>query len=283
MHGRQWLQSHQQGAGQPMRFGRLHRRAPLLGGLLLVAPPSLADPQDQIKRAEDAILALCLATGSEQVEVRDQGGSIVVGNEHNSVQINRKDYVGIVGGISKDITALGAQQATEARTCTQRYLNEVVHFILHEDRSEVVDSVNPDREKSRGSEPSSDSEAIYIHSRSTDDIAYQISESLARRLEQLGLSVASEKKDAGINIEIETIRSTGPDPNISDRVSWATSVSIDIAIRGLKGAKLILTKPFHASAEADEPKKSEYSAILLTTNAIADYINLNRGALLPIR
>ena len=38
--------------------------------------------------------------------------------------------MGLVGGISKEITSLSAQQASEARLCTQKYLKELLEVIL---------------------------------------------------------------------------------------------------------------------------------------------------------
>src|SRR5262249_35807402 len=56
-----------------------------------------------------------------------------------SVQIQRQESSGLVGGISDKITALGAQQASEARLCTQKYLKDLLDIILKEQASRVLD------------------------------------------------------------------------------------------------------------------------------------------------
>jgi hypothetical protein len=91
----------------------------------------LADQDDSVKRAADIILRLCIAK-SESIEIRKEGDSLHLNGKGVSVELHKQEYNGLVGGISKDITALSAQQASEARKCTELFLPELVHFILHE-------------------------------------------------------------------------------------------------------------------------------------------------------
>jgi hypothetical protein len=93
--------------------------------------PVLADRYDQIKQATDLILKLCIAEGSENIEVVKRGNSIEIGGPNtDTLQINTRESSGLVGGISKEITALSAQQGSEARSYTENILsNYLISFL----------------------------------------------------------------------------------------------------------------------------------------------------------
>lgn len=77
---------------------------------------------------KDTLVILCLAGGSEttmtakgDAELRSKIKDILTGNMGATVsggaQFNKKIWEGIVGGISKDMTDIQSQQASEARKC----------------------------------------------------------------------------------------------------------------------------------------------------------------------
>lgn len=100
---------------------------------MLVGSPVFAGSDNRVKQATAVVLQLCIAGGVESIEVTKQGDSIHVTGEKDSLQIDRRESSGLVGGISKEITALSAQQASEARSCTQKYLKELVDIILQDE------------------------------------------------------------------------------------------------------------------------------------------------------
>ena len=74
------------------------------------------------------LVVLCLAGGSEtaisaqgDLELRAKIKDILTGNigagAKGETQFTKKTWEGIVGGISKDMTAVQSQQANEARKC----------------------------------------------------------------------------------------------------------------------------------------------------------------------
>jgi hypothetical protein len=79
-------------------------------------------------------MQLCIAGGDQLVEITKRDNSIEVAGKNSSLQIDRRESSGLVGGISKEITALSAQQASEARSCTQKYLKDLVDIILKDDQ-----------------------------------------------------------------------------------------------------------------------------------------------------
>ncbi len=100
---------------------------------MIVAAQSLGGETDRIEQAKqitDLILRLCIANGSENVEIRREGNSVEVGTKGAYQRLDTRESSGLIGGISKEITELSAQQASEARACTQKYLQKVLDFIL---------------------------------------------------------------------------------------------------------------------------------------------------------
>lgn len=103
----------------------------LLTSWVSVADSAAADHKDErVKEATDLILTLCLAGGIESIAITKKGDSIEVAGRGNSVEIDRKESSGLVGGISKELTTISAQQASEARSCTQKYLRDLLNLIL---------------------------------------------------------------------------------------------------------------------------------------------------------
>lgn len=89
-----------------------------------------AESNTRVEDAVATILKLCIAGGSESVTITKKVDKIALEGSGSYVEIDRKELSGLVGGISKEITALSAQQASEARSCTQKYLKELVDIIL---------------------------------------------------------------------------------------------------------------------------------------------------------
>jgi hypothetical protein len=103
--------------------------------LILSETPARAD--DRIDQATHLIMQLCIAGGDQLVEIGKTRDSIEVNGNNRSLQIDRRESSGLVGGISKEITALSAQQASEARSCTQKYLRDLLDIILKDDQPQV--------------------------------------------------------------------------------------------------------------------------------------------------
>jgi hypothetical protein len=116
----------------------LKLKAALCVVLTLVVSPVTAEQDGRVKQATDLILKLCLASGVENVEINTKSDSIEVSGKGSSLQINRRESAGLVGGISKEITALSAQQASEARVCTQRYMGELLDAIMKDEPRDRV-------------------------------------------------------------------------------------------------------------------------------------------------
>jgi hypothetical protein len=99
--------------------------------LVLVVSPAFAG--DRVKQATDIILKLCIASGVQTIEITKKGNFIEVAGTSSSLQIGRRESSGLIGGISKEITTLSAQQASEARSCAQKYLKKLVDIILKDE------------------------------------------------------------------------------------------------------------------------------------------------------
>jgi uncharacterized membrane protein len=107
--------------------------------------PARADKADRAREAADLILKLCIASGAD-IAITKQGNSIEVNGSTGSLSINKREResTGLVGGISKEITALSAQQASEARTCAQKYLGDLVSLIIND-----TTTTSPDKHDKR--------------------------------------------------------------------------------------------------------------------------------------
>jgi hypothetical protein len=127
---------------------------------MLVAFPGLANADDRVKQASDLILQLCIAGGVQNIEITKKDNSIEVAGKSNSLQLDRREFSGLVGGISKEITVLSAQQASEARSCTQKYLKDLLELILRDDPSKGIQGTARVTARSTGS-ISSDPEAFW--------------------------------------------------------------------------------------------------------------------------
>jgi hypothetical protein len=101
--------------------------------VMVYVPPVAAQTVNRVKEAADLILRLCIAGGAQSVEINRKGNSIELSGTNGHLEIDRRESSGLVGGISKEITALSAQQASEARSCTQKYLKELLDIILKDD------------------------------------------------------------------------------------------------------------------------------------------------------
>jgi hypothetical protein len=96
----------------------------------LSASPAAAQQavEAKVQTIKDNLITLCLAGGSEtsvsakgDVELRAKIKDILTGNIGGSAaagtQFSKKTWEGIIGGISKEMTAVQSQQANEARKC----------------------------------------------------------------------------------------------------------------------------------------------------------------------
>jgi hypothetical protein len=105
-------------------------RACLLGVLITWSTSAISQPSidAKVQTIKDALVTLCLAGGSEtaisaqgDLELRSKIRDLLTGHVGASAkgetQFSKKTWEGIVGGISKDMTAVQSQQATEARKC----------------------------------------------------------------------------------------------------------------------------------------------------------------------
>jgi hypothetical protein len=120
---------------------------------------------------------------------------------------------------------------------------------------------------------------IFVHSSINSKSGYQLSDALASRLESLGLSVASDRTDAGFDIEIESLKIEGPRYDTTGRVSWTTTANLNIVIRQVKDNLLVVTKDFVATTTTDDSNTSKSAALLQVTDSVARYVDSNRQAL----
>jgi hypothetical protein len=108
-----------------------------LSGVLvaLVAMLTLASPavsqqsiEEKARIIKETLMVLCLAGGSEtlitakgDLELRSRIKDILTGNigaaATGGTQFSKQTWEGIIGGISKEMTAVQSQQANEARKC----------------------------------------------------------------------------------------------------------------------------------------------------------------------
>jgi hypothetical protein len=102
----------------------------LLATLTLTAASAASQEtiDTKVKSIKDALVTLCLAGGSEtaisaegDADLRAKIKDILTGNIGAAVQgetkFSKHVWEGIIGGISKDMTAAQSQQASEARKC----------------------------------------------------------------------------------------------------------------------------------------------------------------------
>jgi|SRR5215831_21204028 len=98
--------------------------------LILGAAPAASQQGIEAKAQtiKDMLVVLCLAGGSEtfisakgDLELRSKIKDILTGNigaaAKGETEFSKKTWEGIIGGISKEMTVVQAQQANEARKC----------------------------------------------------------------------------------------------------------------------------------------------------------------------
>lgn len=112
----------------------------LLLSTFIAFPYSAFAETDRVREATDLVLQLCLAKSSE-IEITSRGDAVEVSGDDKSVVIE-KESVGLVGGISKELTNLSSQQASEARACTQKYLKELFDIVLKDASAETPKDVD---------------------------------------------------------------------------------------------------------------------------------------------
>jgi hypothetical protein len=96
----------------------------------LCSAPALSQQtiENKAQTIKDMLVVLCLAGGSETVitaqgdlELRSKIKDILTGNlgaaAKGETKFSKTTWEGIIGGISKEMTAVQGQQATEARKC----------------------------------------------------------------------------------------------------------------------------------------------------------------------
>ncbi|MGH6810790.1 MAG: hypothetical protein ACREDM_00095 [Methylocella sp.] len=127
---------------------------------------------------------------------------------------------------------------------------------------------------------------VFVHSSINSTLGDDLAGALTRSLENLGLSVASDRTDAGFDIEIKNLKIDGPRHDTDGRVSWTTTVNLNILIRQVKDAIPTVTKdfpgtatPFAETATTDDSNTSQYAALLKVTDSVARYLDNNRQAL----
>jgi hypothetical protein len=102
----------------------------LFAGIALGTSPAASQQtvEAKVNTIKDALVVLCLAGGSEtsftakgDAELRMKIRDILTGNIGATVgagsQFSKKTWEGVIGGISKEMTAVQSQQVTEARKC----------------------------------------------------------------------------------------------------------------------------------------------------------------------
>jgi hypothetical protein len=103
--------------------------------LVLAAAPATSQqhtPEAKAQTIKDMLVALCLARGSGiiisakgDLELRSKIKDILTKNLGAAgmarTKFSKKTWEGIIGGISKDMTAVQSEQSTEARKCMEEY------------------------------------------------------------------------------------------------------------------------------------------------------------------
>jgi hypothetical protein len=109
------------------------RRARLFICAVLLAGPFISSDEPKAATIEELttlIMNGCMAAGSQSLEVSKSGDAVEVQGPNGSFLLQQR-ATGIIGGLSDKITSLQAQQASEARRCTEKYLGEILDYILH--------------------------------------------------------------------------------------------------------------------------------------------------------
>ncbi|MBY5666630.1 hypothetical protein [Rhizobium leguminosarum] len=98
--------------------------------VLLVSFPCEAFAEgESVRDAANLVLELCLARSTE-IEITGNSDTVEVAGDNQSIRITKKQVTGLAGGISRELTELSSQQASETRACTQKYLREILDLLL---------------------------------------------------------------------------------------------------------------------------------------------------------
>jgi hypothetical protein len=99
--------------------------------LVLAAGPATSQqhtPEAKAHTIKDMLVALCLPRGSGTIisakgdlELRSKIKDILAENLDTGTKFSKKTWEGIIGRISKDMTAVQSEQSTEARKCMEEY------------------------------------------------------------------------------------------------------------------------------------------------------------------
>jgi hypothetical protein len=122
-------------AGSIRPYASICIRVPLLAffglTLVLAAAPATSQqhtPEAKAQTIKDMLVALCLARGSGiiisakgDLELRSKIKDILTENLDAGTKFSKQTWEGIIGGISKDMTAVQSEQSTEARKCMEEY------------------------------------------------------------------------------------------------------------------------------------------------------------------
>lgn len=102
----------------------------MLAGATMPVRAQNTEIDHKVATITDSLLILCLAGGSQtnlsaagDLDLKTKVKDILTGNfgvrVDGRTQFTREIWAGIIGGISKDMTAIQGQQATEARKCME--------------------------------------------------------------------------------------------------------------------------------------------------------------------
>jgi hypothetical protein len=110
---------------------------------LLLTTSALAQDtvEGKVATIKESLLVLCLAGGTEtsisasgDLELRSKIKDILTGNLGASVDgktaFTKKTWEGIIGGISKEMTAIQGEQASEARKCMVDHGFDLISKVL---------------------------------------------------------------------------------------------------------------------------------------------------------
>ncbi len=105
-------------------------------GLLLIAGPSAAL---SLQEKTDTVMQWCLASGKQQKldgKLGVDGGITLTGpslHGTGDIALTREEWSGLIGGISKDMTQLQADQADKVRDCMAPVRERLMNKILDSD------------------------------------------------------------------------------------------------------------------------------------------------------
>jgi len=118
---------------------------------------------------------------------------------------------------------------------------------------------------------------MFVYSSAISKFGVPLSETIGRRLENIGLAVTQRRQNASMVIEIESVGIDGPDYQNNDQLIWKATANIKIAIRRLKDNMVLATKDFLSTATTGDQSTVINNALIDVSDKLAQYLDGNRN------